>query len=361
MSRSLPLVLILPFVFWVGSGHGAQIVHHDIEATIDPRQGSIAVVDVITVALKGSQRGEPFGFFLNRNLELAEVSAVDGGLPFTTQALPYQQALQDYFPAVDPAQEPSYAIATYHQVISKGEDALSAATLKLRLVYRGVISEPFAPPASPSARGIAHATGLIEERGAYLTGATFWIPHRPNSLFSFTLRTVLPEGYMSVSQGQRTTHAVADGLARTEWRCPVLQQEIYLVAGPYTLTEEPHGDVEIMTFLYTPDPQINHVYIPATKRYLDLYSRLIAPYPYPKFPLVENFWQTGLGMPSFTLLGDQIIRLPFIVSTSYGHEILHNWWGNSVYVDAATGNCLSRPSERRPRPPPGRWGMARPR
>ena len=69
-----------------------------------------------------------------------------------------------------------------------------------------------------------------------------------------------------------------------------------------------------------------------------MYQRLIGPYPYAKFALVENFWETGYGMPSFTLLGSQVIRLPFIVDTSYPHEILHNWWGNGVYVDYAGGN-----------------------
>jgi hypothetical protein len=43
-------------------------------------------------------------------------------------------------------------------------------------------------------------------------------------------------------------------------------------------------------------------------------------------------------MPSFTLLGPQVIRLPFILHSSYPHEILHNWWGNGVYVDRAAGN-----------------------
>ena len=43
-------------------------------------------------------------------------------------------------------------------------------------------------------------------------------------------------------------------------------------------------------------------------------------------------------MPSFTLLGPQIIRFPFIITSSYPHEILHNWWGNSVFVDYASGN-----------------------
>jgi hypothetical protein len=43
-------------------------------------------------------------------------------------------------------------------------------------------------------------------------------------------------------------------------------------------------------------------------------------------------------MPSFTLLGPRVLRLPFILHSSYPHEILHNWWGNGVFVDYAAGN-----------------------
>ena len=43
-------------------------------------------------------------------------------------------------------------------------------------------------------------------------------------------------------------------------------------------------------------------------------------------------------MPSFTLLGPQVIRFPFILHSSYPHEILHNWWGNGVFVDYEKGN-----------------------
>ena len=69
-----------------------------------------------------------------------------------------------------------------------------------------------------------------------------------------------------------------------------------------------------------------------------MYRGLIGPYPYGKFALVENFWETGYGMPSYTLLGPQVIRFPFILTSSYPHEILHNWWGNSVFVDYESGN-----------------------
>ena len=68
------------------------------------------------------------------------------------------------------------------------------------------------------------------------------------------------------------------------------------------------------------------------------YSGLFPPYPFKKFAVVESFLPTGYGMPSFTLLGSAIIRLPFIPHTSLGHEFVHNWWGNSVFIDATLGN-----------------------
>jgi hypothetical protein len=43
-------------------------------------------------------------------------------------------------------------------------------------------------------------------------------------------------------------------------------------------------------------------------------------------------------MPGFTLLGPRVIRFPWILTSSYPHELLHNWWGNSVYVAEDSGN-----------------------
>ncbi len=79
-------------------------------------------------------------------------------------------------------------------------------------------------------------------------------------------------------------------------------------------------------------------YLETTVSYLSMYEQLLGPFPYAKFALVENFWETGYGMPSFTLLGPKVIRFPFILHSSYPHELLHNWWGNGVYVDYDGGN-----------------------
>jgi aminopeptidase N len=91
-------------------------------------------------------------------------------------------------------------------------------------------------------------------------------------------------------------------------------------------------------FLRADDPALAERYLGAGARHLAMYERLLGPYPHPKFAVVENFWETGYGMPSFTLLGPRVLRLPFILDTSYPHEILHGWWGNGVYVDARGGN-----------------------
>jgi aminopeptidase N len=98
------------------------------------------------------------------------------------------------------------------------------------------------------------------------------------------------------------------------------------------------GAVKAMAFLRSDDEALANKYLETPAQYTEMYRNLIGPYPYSKFALVENFWETGYGMPSFTLLGEQIIRFPFILHSSYPHELLHNWWGNSVYIDFDQGN-----------------------
>ena len=76
------------------------------------------------------------------------------------------------------------------------------------------------------------------------------------------------------------------------------------------------------------------------KKYFKMYNKLLVPYPYKRFSVVENILPTGLSMPTFTLLGRDVIRLPFIPETSLGHEITHQWFGNYVFADFRKGNWL---------------------
>ena len=157
---------------------------------------------------------------------------------------------------------------------------------------------------------------------------------------TYTLAVELPAGWKSVSQGERTSSETSGSPAGAleRWSVATPTEEVHLIAAPFTEYSRDAGAVKAMAFLRKPDQALADRYLDATAQYLEMYRGLLGPYPYSKFALVENFWETGYGMPSFTLLGEQVIRFPFILHSSYPHELLHNWWGNGVFVDFAGGN-----------------------
>jgi hypothetical protein len=159
-----------------------------------------------------------------------------------------------------------------------------------------------------------------------------------DKLLTFKLRLELPPDWDAVSQGERTYHAKDISSTIVKWESPEPQEEIFIAAARFHEYIRSAGKTRAMVFLRTPDQGLAGRYLNATIRYISMYETLIGPYPYEKFALVENFWETGFGMPSFTLLGPKVIRFPFIIDSSYPHEILHNWWGNSVFPDYENGN-----------------------
>jgi hypothetical protein len=104
------------------------------------------------------------------------------------------------------------------------------------------------------------------------------------------------------------------------------------------VTEADAGGIQVATYFTAKTQPLSGRYIAAVKRYLNLYTDLFGPYPFEKFAVVENFFPTGYGFPSYTLMGGVVLRLPFIIDVSLGHEIAHCWWGNGVRVDYASGN-----------------------
>ncbi len=174
--------------------------------------------------------------------------------------------------------------------------------------------------------------GLIDPDGVFLDGASGWFPWLPGSLQTFRLCIDAPAGWRVVSQGGLTR----DGKAFV-WREAHPQEDIYLLADHYAFYQRP-GEVVMQTYLLHDNAVLARRYLDASAHYVNFYSKLLGDYPYAKFAVVENRWQTGYGMPSFTLLGSRVLRLPFILHSSLPHEILHDWWGNGVYVDYREGN-----------------------
>ncbi len=206
------------------------------------------------------------------------------------------------------------------------------------IYYKGPVRDEIKKTAAEYARGFSETKGVISENGIYMANSTFWLPRFGDDLLStFVLNVTINEGWSVVSQGERTKNEVVDGKKEITYDSPEPMDEIYLTAAKWTEYSKKLGDVEVQAFLRTPDEELAQRYLGITSEYLQMYETLIGKYPYTKFALVENFWETGYGMPSFTLLGEKVIRFPWILYSSYPHELLHNYWGNGVFVDYKNG------------------------
>lgn len=177
---------------------------------------------------------------------------------------------------------------------------------------------------------------IIDKSGIMLTG--IWYP-KIDDLFRYKLRVLLPEGYEAVSESESIDRILKSGLTEFVFHFPYPVDDINLVASDrYKIIKDRFKDIDIFLYLFEEDLSLANQYLEFTKKYIGLYENLIASFPYKRFSVVENFLPTGYSMPTFTLLGRDVIRLPFIVETSLGHEILHQWFGNSVYIDYEKGN-----------------------
>lgn len=306
----------------------APPIHHRLEVELDPGNHRIGLTDEITIPAGRAESS--LDFYLAGGL------SVESSTPGVTITV-----IEGETAAVDPGmdRENLYAASGYTQnkySIEFDGDVDGEISLTLRI--HGEVNYPITQLTEEYARSFSQTPGIISGEGVYLSGSTHWVPLFEGGLATFELTVTLPESWETVSQGQRTIREVEDGKKVTRWVSPEPMEEIFLVAAEFTEYSRTSGAVDVMAFLRTPDENLANKYLETTTQYLEMYQKLVGPYPYSKFALVENFWETGYGMPSFTLLGEKVIRFPFILHSSYPHELLHNWWGNSVYVDFETGN-----------------------
>ena len=316
----------------VGPGASAQpsqspVVHHDLIVTLDPVNHRLKVRDRIRIP--GAFVTAPLAISLNADLN---VQGVSGGLTL----LPTRLRVQGSDSGMDRHDhDPSSRVPVN---VYRIEGAVPGQELSAEVNYEGVINYPVRQSGGEYARAFGQSPGLIESRGVYLAGSTHWVPSLGDALMTYTLAVELPAGWKSVSQGERTSSETSLAGASDRWSVATPTQEVHMIAAPFTEYSRNVGAAKAMAFLRKPDQALADRYLDATAQYLEMYRRLLGPYPYSKFALVENFWETGYGMPSFTLLGEQVIRFPFILHSSFPHELLHNWWGNGVFVDFAGGN-----------------------
>ncbi|NOZ33686.1 MAG: M20/M25/M40 family metallo-hydrolase [Chlorobi bacterium] len=318
MKQSV-IITILLLISILTFSQKNNIVNHKLFAKINPETSEIEVTDSISIT--GDFTGE---FLLNSDL-----------LPFSNSKNIKLKKIQDNIKAgdigMDRDNEEAGIKLTKYKISGKNKNFV--------ISYKGKIASEIEQSKENYQRGFSQSAGIICNKGIYLAGSTYWIPVFDNTLITFSLTCELPENWKNVSQGKRIKELTKEHRHFDTWVCTKPQEEVFLIAAKFTeYSRETAAGIKIMAFLRTPDEGLANKYSEVTEQYMQMYESMLGNYPYSKFALVENFWETGYGMPSFTLLGEKIIRFPFILHSSYPHELLHNWWGNSVYVDFSGGN-----------------------
>lgn len=223
---------------------------------------------------------------------------------------------------------------------------LAKANQKLTIHYEGQL------PALERNRDHRSVLGgmppMAAPEGSFLSSGSGWYP-RPADLFSYRVKLAVPYGQRALVAGKRiaeTVPAKTGESYRASFEFTEPSDGIDLMAGPWVVREKTvkrgtQSPLHLRTFFpvdLDAMPGLAEAYLDDTAAYIARYSRDIGAYPYSEFSIVASPLPTGFGMPTLTYLGADVLRLPFIRKTSLGHEILHNWWGNGVYVDYERGN-----------------------
>ncbi|MFZ2197703.1 MAG: hypothetical protein WAV13_08230, partial [Thermodesulfovibrionales bacterium] len=155
----------------------------------------------------------------------------------------------------------------------------------------------------------------------------------------YRLAAILPNGLEGISEAEEIhirEHSADSREFVFDFHHPL--RNITFVAGNYQVEKEIHGGVEIYTYFFPQDSGLSKTYREYTKKYIDMYEKYAGKYPFRRFSVVENFLSAGYSFPTFTLLGKDIVKMPFIVDTSLGHEVLHQWFGSLVSVAEKSGD-----------------------
>jgi len=284
-----------------------RVVIHNLKITFYPDERTFSAEDTITVP---EHLLPEFQFFLHKGLNpYSPSSDVMISINQSSQDIPHE----------------SYSV--------KLPTGVNTFVLK----YGGSVHNPSLSGKKKLFNPI-QAQGIISEAGIYLAGSSFWYPVFNGEFVKFNLLIELPSEWDAISQGERTLHKKDNNSTYVRWESNEPQEEIFLIGARFIEYSQSIGKIMAMIFLRTPDKGLADKYLDAIVRYINMYESLIGEYPYKKVAVVENIWESGIGMPSFTVIGPKFIRSHFAVNNFFPHEVLHTWWGNSVFPHYEKGN-----------------------
>lgn len=158
-----------------------------------------------------------------------------------------------------------------------------------------------------------------------------------DSTVNKTFKVVLPADFKAVGEAEKiyTKKATNDNkngarLFVFEMSKPLNSFDI-IASTNFAVKSAKVSGVDLYTYFFTENASFADAYLKSAAAYIKMYEELFkSPFPYSRFSIVEHTSPYGYATPTYTVLGSQVLRLPFITSTSLGHEIVHQWFGCAI-------------------------------
>lgn len=350
LALPLALLLLLGLAVTPAEGRGPPLFpvpHHFLQARLDLAGHRLVATDTISFL---SMAPSPLRIRLNPDLKISAIASHNHAGPF----------------------QPGTATAVEGQPGVYELSVVKGAT-DVEIHYSGVIYDQVQKSEDLSWVVGDNTRGVIDENGVYLSPASEWIPRVVGQrMAAFDITTFVPSPYQTITQGsvpnrskafenpgfEKTDTVRPSGIGREKQRgertynmaqsqAVIPTDGVYLTAGKYVSKSKTVRGVTVSTWFFETEAEAMDLWLNEAAATVERYAPILGDYPHPKFDIVSNFFQSGYGMPGWTLLGDRVIRYVTAKAQRSGnkippgyldHEYVHGWFGNGLFVDYRDGN-----------------------
>lgn len=176
--------------------------------------------------------------------------------------------------------------------------------------------------------------------GAFIRGTDIYLPTKwyPQTDDFLTFDVSVTSPVTTILPGKISDEKITMDQYSARFQMEQPSEGIPLFAGPYKISQLQQGPVTLRTYFYEGMESLSSSYLQRSAKYITRFQNQIGPFPFSQFHIVAAPIPAGYGFSGLTYMGQRVLHLPFIMESSLGHEILHNYWGNGVFPDYASGN-----------------------